>query len=441
MSRLHAYLTTMNSLIPDRQDWCRKVVELSADSIKCLSLSGEVLYANSHGMARMSNVVAEPGIGTQWTSLWSAEVQPLVLNALESARKGKSCDFEVQCVNAHDRHQYWHVSTSPLCDDGGEINAVLVVNRDITARRLAEFALETLKNSLRDSNRQMPARLNDDRQSFDGVEFPASSTAPGEETEPKGDNLAELDIAKAARRVAESVAEQAQKGEAIGQLLAGVVHDLNNVLHASRSAIGLVTSRRKIGSRDMQLLSMAEKALDHGAAMSKRLLSFAANHPYVVEQTDLGALTAQMMPLLTQAVGSGVKLELLPCTETCIALMDPHLVERALMNLVINARDACGDVGLIWVVVSTSSVSETDANLHRAAGDYISVSVRDNGEGIAPAVRARLFEAYFSTKPSGKGTGLGLAQVYGAVRQANGHVDVQSEPGHGACFTMSFPRL
>lgn len=108
------------------------------------------------------------------------------------------------------------------------------------------------------------------------------------------------------------------------------------------------------------------------------------------------------------------------------------------MNLVINARDVCAVRGRVCITVATRTLADVEA-AGRRAGDYVTLSVQDNGSGIAPEIRDQLFDAYFTTKPAGKGTGLGLAQVDGAVRQADGYIEVQSMPGQGACFTLGFP--
>ncbi|WP_080715737.1 two-component system sensor histidine kinase NtrB [Xanthomonas arboricola] len=425
-------------------DWYRQAVESSADSIKLLSLDGKVRYVNRAGLERLSDQHRDSAIGAEWVSLWSDDVTPQINSALKAALKGQQSDFEVQCVMPQGMTQYLHISTIPLCDENGIATSILAVNRDITQRRLAEIALQTLNKSLRESLRE---RKRSPRvQSIDMLSLSMSSvvaTDPAKENEPNYTRhlSEELDVARAARRVAESVAEQAQKGEAIGQLLAGVVHDLNNVLQASRSAIELVISHGEISNRDNQLLGIADSALEQGNLMFRRLLGFAANHAYVTERTDLCALVSNIMPLLKQAAGTHVDLEFVPSVSQCFAMVDTHLIERALMNLVINARDACGDSGVIQVIVSTATVGDEEGSLQRAPGEYVTLAVQDDGEGISPEVSARLFEAYFTTKPSGRGTGLGLAQVYGTARQANGFVDVFSVPGEGARFTLAFPKL
>lgn len=161
----------------------------------------------------------------------------------------------------------------------------------------------------------------------------------------------ELDIARAAQRLAETVAERAQEGEAVGQLLAGVVHDLNNVLQTAGAAIEVVQSRGAVIAEDRKILRMAEGALQQGSIMAQRLLGFARNHPYAPEPVDLNELVARLLPLLQQAAGNKVSIEWTPAAIRSVVLVDPHTLERALLNLIINARDVCGGAarsGLPW---------------------------------------------------------------------------------------------
>ncbi|MGN5606858.1 ATP-binding protein [Xanthomonas citri pv. mangiferaeindicae] len=249
----------------------------------------------------------------------------------------------------------------------------------------------------------------------------------------------ELNIARAAQRMAEAVAEQAQKGDAIGQLLAGMVHDFNNVLQAASGAVEMVLLSQGIDDKNRKLLGMAESALQQGATMSQRLLGFARHHPYLPENVDVGRVVQGMLPLLNQAVGLGITIDFRAESNLPLAMVDLHSLERAIMNLVVNARDACGDAGTITISTESCSIGRVPDGASHSPGRYVLVKVHDTGQGIAPEVLGRLFEAYFTTKPPGKGTGLGLSQVYGTMRRANGFVDVESQPGQGACFTLGVP--
>ncbi|MBB4131347.1 PAS domain-containing sensor histidine kinase [Xanthomonas sp. 3075] len=410
----------------------RQVVELSLDSIKEISLDGRVKFVNAHGLTRVAGVNAESVVGKPWASLWPERFRSRVEQALAAAAQGKSQQFEAECINAEGQHQVWLVSTTPLRDAHGEVEGVLAVNRDITERRQSQQALRTLNQTL--NPRAEPLLTQDDLYDVAGV---AQSGVAGTDSR----IAIELDIARAAQRLAETVAERAQEGEAVGQLLAGVVHDLNNVLQTAAAAIDVVQSRTSIREDDRKILQMAEGALQQGSIMAQRLLGFARHHPYAPERVDLNVLVARLMPLLQQAAGTAVSVHWKTTASNSMVLVDPHTLERALMNLVINARDVCGEHGKIGITVENRTHRNVGRDTHPRCGHYVTIAVRDNGSGIAPAIRDQLFDAYFTTKPEGKGTGLGLAQVDGAVRQADGFVEVESEPGQGACFTLGFPAL
>ncbi|KQQ75896.1 PAS domain-containing sensor histidine kinase [Xanthomonas sp. Leaf131] len=409
----------------------RQVVELSLDSIKEISLDGCVKFVNAHGLARVAAEHARSIVGERWSSLWPEEFRPRVEDALAAAGQGLSQQFETQCTGADGQRQFWLVSTSPLRDAHGAIEGVLAVNRDITERRQSQQALRTLNQTL--SARNDPLLRQSELSGAIGHELYSDT---GER-----DVEGELDIARAAQRLAETVAERAQEGEAVGQLLAGVVHDLNNVLQTAGAAIEVVQSRGAVVEEDRKILRMAEGALQQGSVMAQRLLGFARKHPYAPERVDLNELVIRLLPLLQQAAGGTVSIEWTPATTSSEVLVDPHTLERALLNLVINARDVCGERGQVRIAVARRTLADTEPGTDRHCGDYVTIAVADNGSGIAPELRERLFDAYLTTKPAGKGTGLGLAQVDGAVRQANGFIDVASEPGQGACFTLGFPAL
>ncbi|MBO9748307.1 PAS domain-containing protein [Xanthomonas phaseoli pv. dieffenbachiae] len=412
---------------PDRY---RQIVELSPDSIKEIDLDGRVRFVNSHGVARIAAENAERVLGQQWASLWPEEVRETVEEAISAASRGERRQFDAACTTPSGERRFWLVSTSPLTNVDGEIEAVLAVNRDVTERRQAEVALRTLNDSL-SSQPELALVHAELAHAIDEKLGNANQRAQQLE--------GELNIARAAQRLAEAVAEQAQKGDAIGQLLAGMVHDFNNVLQAASGAVEMVLLSQGIDDKNRRLLGMAESALQQGATMSQRLLGFARHHPYLPENVDIGRVVQGMLPLLNQAVGLGITLDFHTEPNLPQAMVDLHSLERAIMNLVVNARDACGDAGNITITTESCSIGRVPDGASHSPGRYVLVKVHDTGQGIAPEVLGRLFEAYFTTKPPGKGTGLGLSQVYGTIRRANGFIEVESKPGQGACFTLAVP--
>ncbi|HBS57069.1 MAG TPA: hypothetical protein DEA38_15250, partial [Stenotrophomonas sp.] len=248
-------------------------------------------------------------------------------------------------------------------------------------------------------------------------------------------------FAVAAQKAAEVIADQAQKGEAVGQLLAGVVHDLNNVLQSAVSAVDLVLDSGELSEGTSRYLRIAEASLEQGTALSRRLIGFARRHPYTPESVDLAGMIQSMAPLLRQAVGKRAQLEIAACPSVCCAMVDRNTIERALLNLVINARDACQPGDEIRIDTGTRTVGAEDPVDGLAEGPYVTLSVTDTGEGMSDAVQSRLFEVYFTTKPVGEGSGLGLSQVHSAVRQAGGAVIVSSAVGKGSRFELLLPKV
>ncbi len=248
------------------------MVELSLDSIKEISLDGRVVFVNSHGLARVAARNADAVIGKQWASLWPEEFRPRIEEALAAAARGESQRFEAECTTDDGHRHFWLVSTNPLRAADGHVEAVLAVNRDITERRQSQQALRTLNDSLR----TQPELMGPQSELADAIDQELQSYRNASAPEIEG----ELDIARAAQRLAEAVAERAQEGEAVGQLLAGVVHDLNNVLQTAGAAIEMVQTRASVIGQDKQLLGMAQGALQKGSIMAQRLLGFARHHPY-----------------------------------------------------------------------------------------------------------------------------------------------------------------
>ncbi|UNE62078.1 PAS domain-containing sensor histidine kinase [Xanthomonas oryzae] len=413
-----------------------QIVALSRDCIKEIDLDGRITSVNVNGLAGLGASSADHVIARPWRELWPSEAAEMVDAAMAESAKGTVQEFEASCVNLAGVRQTWHVVTSPLFDEQGKVEAILAVSKNVSDRRALEAAFHTLDSTLAaeralSTGAMMLARA---RETSLATEL-HSLRDLHERIE--GD----LDIARAAQNAAEKISEQAQKGEAVGQLLAGVVHDLNNVLQAATSAIDLVVQRAQIDAHDAKLLGVADAALQHGSVMAQRLVGFSRQYPYSPEAVDLAELAQQISPLLEQVVGAELRLQLRTTDGGCCAMVDRHTVERAILNLVINARDACASGDTISVEAGETFVTEEQAQLTKPAGRYVTIAVADTGHGMDASVQARLFEAYFTTKDTHKGAGLGLAQVYSAVRQAGGFVEVTSAPDEGARFTLAFPRM
>ena len=231
---------------------------------------------------------------------------------------------------------------------------------------------------------------------------------------------------------------QAQKMEAIGALTGGVAHDFNNLLTVIVGNLSLIRDR----SKDDRVVGLARAALDaadKGARLTMSLLAFARKQPLHAEPVDLNALILDFGGLLRRAAG-GVELDIQLAPGPCIARVDAALFQSALLNLVINAKDATPDGGRI--VVSTDAIDLKPKDLigsEAQAGRFVRVQVRDTGSGMSPETAAKAFEPFFTTKAAGRGSGLGLSQVYGFARQSGGVAILRSRPGQGAAVSIALP--
>jgi signal transduction histidine kinase/ActR/RegA family two-component response regulator len=254
---------------------------------------------------------------------------------------------------------------------------------------------------------------------------------------------AELRAEIARREAAEEGLREAQRLEAVGRLTGGVAHDFNNLLTAILGTVDLL--ERHLGAAaDRQvgrLLDAARNAVHRGARLTGSLLAFARRQRLESTAVDINALVQGFAPIIERAVGDStmLRLELGAGLPSCQA--DASQVENALLNLALNARDAMPGGGMLTIRTARAKLSQSQLadNPDAAPGDYVTVSVGDNGVGMPAEVRARAFEPFFSTKPVGKGTGLGLSQVFGFIRQSKGHVVLQSAPGQGTVITLFLP--
>ncbi|KAB7781490.1 MULTISPECIES: ATP-binding protein [Xanthomonas] len=406
----------------------RQIVELSHDCIKEVGRDGVVRSINPHGLALLG--VSDPAdvVGHNWVELWPEDMRSLTQGAFAAALGNEQREFWAERPSLDGRRRWWHVMVSPLANASARVESVLVISRDVTQQHQVEQALRALGHLA-------PIEGRGDTMDAD------DAAALGRRWQTEQSQLrGQLDIALAAQRVAERAMTQAQKGEAVGQMLAGVVHDFNNMLHTAITSVSMVADHPQRLQPDQQrLLAIANEALQHGAGMTRRLLGFARAHPVKPIWLDLNALVTQMQPLLAQALGGEMRLQLLACAEVATTYADRNAVEQAVLNLALNARDASRPGDAVTIRCGALEVPPSRAAAMRQPGRYVTLAVSDQGEGMSDAVKSRLFEAYFTTKPEGKGTGLGLAQVYGLVRQAGGFVDVESELGRGTTITLAFP--
>ena len=239
---------------------------------------------------------------------------------------------------------------------------------------------------------------------------------------------------------AQAMLVQAQKMEALGQLTGGLAHDFNNILTVVLGNLeGLRRERRDTGD-EAEFVVPAIEAAHRGAEMIRRLLSFARKQPLVVRETEAGAVVSEVLRLVQRSIPEDRKLSAEGTDAAAWALTDPQLLQSSLLNLILNARDATASGGHITLKAVESELgTEAAARLDLEAGSYVAVSVSDDGCGMDDATLARVFEPFFTTKGMGSGTGLGMAMVYGFVKQSGGGIEVRSKLGQGTTVTLWLP--
>jgi PAS domain S-box-containing protein len=251
---------------------------------------------------------------------------------------------------------------------------------------------------------------------------------------------AALDITD--QRRMEGELRQAQKMQAVGQLTGGIAHDFNNLLTVILGNSELIAAEAANDPYLSQLSEMTRKAADRGAGLVRRLLAFSRRQTLQPQVTDINRLIADMNDMLLRALGEDVDVAFALSDNLWPACIDPEQLETALLNLAINARDAISEGGRL--VIETANLMVTGSTVASdepvPPGDYLAISVTDNGTGMAPEVLARAFEPFFTTKEVGRGTGLGLSMVYGFVKQSDGYVSLSSEPGAGTTVKILLPR-
>jgi two-component system, NtrC family, sensor kinase len=233
------------------------------------------------------------------------------------------------------------------------------------------------------------------------------------------------------RAAVERQLRQAQKMEALGQITGGMAHDFNNILSVVVGNLELFLGSK---SGEVTPLTRALDAANRGMKAIRSMLSFAKQQPQHSEVIDLNATLHGMDALLRPAVGSGIELEIVPSTAPCWVNADRNQTELAILNLVLNARDAMPSGGKI-----TISAKIVHGTSRRLAGQFAAVTVKDDGTGIPPDVLAQVFEPFFTTKGPGKGTGLGLSMVYGFAEQSEGEVTIDSVLGQGTAVVLYLP--
>ena len=319
-------------------------------------------------------------------------------------------------LRGKDGQYRWFLSRAlPIRDEFGQVTRWFGTNTDITAQVAAEEALRELNDTL---ERRVAERTRE---------------------------LAEINhllhVEMGERERAEETLRHAQKMEAIGQLTGGLAHDFNNMLSGVLGALELIQRRVASGRvNDLdRYVEAATTSANRAAALTHRLLAFARRQSLDPKPVDVNRLVLSMEDMLRRTMAEHIIFETRLQADPWLAYTDAHQLENALLNLVINARDAMRDGGRLIIQTGCVKIDDTQHD-HLERGDYVTLSVADNGCGMPAEVIAKAFDPFFTTKPIGQGTGLGLSMVYGFVKQTGGHVRIDNTPGQGTLITLFLPR-
>ena len=245
------------------------------------------------------------------------------------------------------------------------------------------------------------------------------------------------------RKQLENQLQQSRRMEAVGRLAGGIAHDFNNLLTIIKGYTELATQRKDLTAAVRADIEHIDDASERAAGLVRQLLAFSRKQVLQPKNLDLNGIVLGLEKLLRRLIGEDIEMKTMVAAGLGTIKADPAQVEQVLMNLVVNARDAMPNGGKMIVETSNVDLDRTYASEHVSVkpGRYVMLAVSDTGMGMSPETVAHIFEPFFTTKTGGKGTGLGLATVYGIVKQSGGYIWVYSEPGQGSTFKVYFPRV
>lgn len=347
---------------------------------------------------------AEDVVGKHLVELVGEEGVALRMPAISRALAGEEVFMQLSWPHFDGRRRDAEMRLLPRRDQDGKVDGFHIFVQDVTQQKTTEEALE--------------ARV-------------AMRTA-------------ELTAEMTRRERAEEALRQRQKMEAVGQLTGGIAHDFNNMLTGVLGSLELIKRKAVTGNYEglMRYVDTAFSSAERAASLTARLLAFSRRQSLDAKTVDITALLTSFEPLLLRSIREDIALRIAHAPHLPAARVDANQLENAVLNLVVNARDAMPKGGELTIETRAVTFEEADSArpADLAAGGYIVVSVSDNGVGMEPEVLAKVFDPFFTTKPIGQGTGLGLSMVYGFARQSGGQIWVHSTPGSGTTASIYLPQ-
>jgi PAS domain S-box-containing protein len=384
----------------------------------CLS-DGRPDYLSRQWFAYTGMPAAEPGDSGWLERVLHPEDRPRLAQSWNAAREARG-DFDVEhrILAADGRYRWFKTRATPIRDEADHAVkwfGTCTDIEDIVAAR------ETLTRSAEQLEAMVAARTG---------ELAITNQRLNAEIE--------------ARERAQAALVQAQKMEAIGQLTGGIAHDFNNLLTVIIGNLDALQRGLPATETRMQnFAAAAQRGADRAAILTHRLLAFARRQPLMPRSIEINRLISGMSDMLHRTLGENIAIETVLSAGLWRIRADPNELENALLNLVLNARDAMLGEGKLTIETANAHLDEAYAAAHDEVepGQYAVLAVTDTGTGMTPEVRATAFEPFFTTKKVGEGSGLGLSMVYGFVKQSGGHVKIYSEVGQGTTIRLYFPRL
>jgi PAS domain S-box-containing protein len=397
------------------------IVESSDDAIVSKDLNGIVTSWN-RGAERIFGYRAEEMIGQSILRIIPQERYDEENDILSRLRHGERIEHYETVRLTRDRQPLdISLTVSPVRNSSGKIIGASKIARDITNRKRSQELLERAQADLVRANEQLEERVR--ARTADLVQAHAALLQSVEEQKKLEEQL-----------------RQAQKMESIGTLAGGIAHDFNNVLNIIRGYATLASRRAANAPQIVESMQVINDEIDRAAAVVRQLLTLARKTEIVLTRTDANIVVTTVSALIKQTFPKTIEIRLNLSRALPGVLADPNQLNQALLNICVNARDAMPDGGLLSF--TTGVIAGEKLKHHQpdaSAPSYAYIAIADSGIGMDESVRARIFEPFFTTKGYGQGTGLGLAMVYGLIRNHNGFIDVESAPGKGTTFRLYLP--
>lgn len=369
----------------ESEAFSRSILESSADCIAVLDLDSNLLSINAPGLCLMEIDDFADFKQRYWIDLWEEQEREAARAAVESAKRGETGRFRAYAKTARGELKYWDVIVTPILDSMNNPTRILSVSRDTSEQKHAEEALLKSEEQLR----------------------------------------------------------QSQKLESVGRLAGGIAHDFNNMLTAINGYSDLILAKLEDDNPLRSKVEDIKKAGERSALLTQQLLAFSRKQVLQTKVLDLNEIITDTSKMLRHLIGEDVQLYTSLNSKLQRVEADPGQLSQVIINLAVNARDAMPKGGNLTIKTDNVYLDEKFSRRHSLMqqGNFVLLAVSDTGEGMSGEIKQHIFEPFFTTKEVGKGTGLGLATVYGIIKQSGGYIWVESETGKGSTFNIYLPRV